>query len=261
MDISRKLVMLVDDSAANLKVGKNALSEICDVYTVPSAKKMFDLLERNSPSIILLDVEIPDMDGYETIKIFKASDKNKNIPVIFLTSKNDIESKIRGLDLGAMVAEQTRTVVKLQNAIIMTVAELVECRDDMTGGHIESTRRTLGTLSEVLIETSTCSDSILLLDIPLLLQSSQLHDMGKIAVSDYLFKRPGKLTEEEYNEMKKHMTFGVSAIKRLRNTPKPAHFWSMQRCWLNPTKKHGTAPVTLPFRRALTYRFWANLWQ
>jgi putative two-component system response regulator len=79
-------------------------------------------------------------------------------------------------------------------------------------------------LLEVLIETGVYSDSILLLDIPLLLQSSQLHDVGKIAISDYILKKPGKLTPEEHDEMKKHTTFGVSVIKKIEECTQACAF-------------------------------------
>lgn len=93
--------MLVDDNPANLRAGKNVLSELFTVFTAPSAKKMFDLLENAKPALILLDIEMPEMNGFEAIKILKSNPETKNIPVIFLTGKMDTENEIMGLNLGA----------------------------------------------------------------------------------------------------------------------------------------------------------------
>ena len=84
MDEDKKLIILVDDNPTNLWIGKNVLSERYRVVTVPSAKKLFEILERNYPAIILLDVDMPEMNGYEAIKILKSKRETKNIPVIFL---------------------------------------------------------------------------------------------------------------------------------------------------------------------------------
>jgi class 3 adenylate cyclase/ActR/RegA family two-component response regulator len=98
----KDLIILVDDNPANLIAGKNVLSGLYSVATAPSAKKMFALLENNSPALILLDIDMPEMNGYEAIKILKAQPETKNIPVIFLTAKTDTENELEGLDLGAI---------------------------------------------------------------------------------------------------------------------------------------------------------------
>ena len=175
----RKTIIIVDDNVINLNVGRNALSGKFNVLTAPSGKKLFQILEKLTPDIILLDIEMPEMDGYEVIKVLKNSVSTANIPVIFLTAVIDPESELKGLSLGAidyitkpfspqlllkrievhlyvesqkkklqlysfnleeMVDEKRRTVFELQNAILKTVAELVESRDSVTGGHIERTQ-------------------------------------------------------------------------------------------------------------------------
>ena len=80
MDSERAMIMVVDDNVANLKVAKNALAESHEVFTVPSAAKMFDLLERNKPKLILLDVDMPGMDGYEAIKLLKTNPATATFP-------------------------------------------------------------------------------------------------------------------------------------------------------------------------------------
>jgi putative two-component system response regulator len=244
------------------------LSEAYDVFTVPSAEKMFDLLNRNKPEIILLDIDMPKMNGHEAIKKLKANPETKDIPVIFLTAMSSPEDELEGLSLGAidyiskpfmprllrkrvdlhimvdtqkrlleeqtktleaqgnelksfnnnlqkMVEEKTEHVLKLQRSILKTVANMVENRDFMTGSHIERTQQGLLILIEGLKELGLYRDQILEWDIELLLDSSQLHDVGKIAISDSVLNKPGRLTDQEYEEMKKHAEIGVKIIEQM----------------------------------------------
>jgi len=263
MGNARELVMLVDDSLANLMVGKEALTDTYRVITVPSAPKMFELLARYTPELILLDVDMPEMNGYEAIKVLKNSSTTKDIPVIFLTGMSDSASELQGLDLGAidyiikpfsapllrkriethlmvekqrkelqdynenlqiMVAEKTQTILKLQNKVLQAMAELVEGRDTFTGNHIERTQTCLKVLLSGMLETGVYQEETKEWDIGLLLQSSQLHDVGKIAIHDNILKKPGKLTAEEFEEMKKHVIYGVSFIEKLEEDEEDSLF-------------------------------------
>jgi putative two-component system response regulator len=216
------------------------------------------LLEKVSPTLILLDIEMPEMDGYEVIRILKGDDRTAHIPVIFLTARIEPENEIKGLSLGAIdyitkpfssellvkridlhiqfdkqkkellrlntyleseVDKKTKTVLELQNTILKTIAELVESRDSITGGHIERTQHYLKMLVEFLIASGVYADELNSWDINLFIMSSQLHDVGKISIKDDILMKPGELTDEEFEEMKKHTVFGVDIIKRIeRNT-------------------------------------------
>lgn len=101
MENEKKLIMLVDDNPANLRIGKNVLSGQYTVATAPSAAKMFSLLENNKPSLILLDVDMPQTTGFEAIKILKAKPETRDIPVIFLTGKTESADQAEGYTLGA----------------------------------------------------------------------------------------------------------------------------------------------------------------
>jgi CheY-like chemotaxis protein len=101
LENEKKLLILVDDNPANLRIGKNVLSGQYAVATAPSAAKMFSLLENNLPVLILLDIDMPEMDGYEALKILKAKPETKDIPVIFLTGKTDAGDEQEGYSLGA----------------------------------------------------------------------------------------------------------------------------------------------------------------
>jgi len=243
MQEQRKTIYLVDDNVTNLTLGKNALVGHYKVFTMDSGASLLEFLERNIPDLILLDVEMPEMNGYEAIKIIKSKDKTKDIPVIFLTAKTDGDSELEGLSLGAidyitkpfspslllkriethlkladynkslqeMVAAKTKTVLELQNAILKTMAELVEGRDFVTGGHIERTTYYLGALLGALSKEKTTD-----WDLKLVQQSAQLHDVGKISIKDNILQKPGKLTAEEYEEIKKHTTYGEKVIEKIK---------------------------------------------
>jgi putative two-component system response regulator len=256
MDDSRKLIMMVDDDLTNLKMGKIALSDKYKVLTVTSAEKMLELMMRHTPDLILLDINMPDINGFEAIKMLKARPKTCNIPVIFLTAQSDHESELQGLSLGAidyiskpfsepllnkrievhllvesqkqklqeyndnlqaMVSDKTQTIVKLQNKIMQVMAKLVEYRDNVTGMHIERTVHCLLILMTALMRKNLYTELTAGWDINLLLQSSQLHDIGKIAIRDNILLKPGRLSPEEFNGMKRHVELGINIIDKIAN--------------------------------------------
>jgi putative two-component system response regulator len=235
-------------------MGRDMLKNDYEVYPAPSASKLFEILENILPDLILLDVEMPEVNGYEAIKKLKADPRYEDIPVIFLTAKSDAESKLEGFNLGAMdyvskpfsaplllkrianqilikqqkkdlinyadnlelmVREKTREVIHLQNAVLDTLADLVEFRDKLTGGHVERTRYYLKALTEELVREGPYADEIAKWDMEFFLPSAQLHDVGKIAISDLILNKPGKLTPEEFEVMKTHVAVGVDAIEKI----------------------------------------------
>ncbi|GHU32611.1 two-component system response regulator [Spirochaetia bacterium] len=254
MENERKIVLLVDDNLTNLAIGKEMLKNQYRVYPVPSAKIMFDLLEDVIPDMILMDIEMPEMNGYEAIKRLKNQELWTEIPVIFLTAKTDEGSELEGLSLGAidyvtkpfsaplllkrienhlmiesqkkqlqefnasleeMVRQKTAQIFNLQNAVLSTVADLVEFRDDVTGGHISRTQKYLKILLDKLVEEGIYSEEISSWDMDYLLPSAQLHDVGKIGISDLILNKPAKLSVEEFEIMKTHTVIGVEAIKKI----------------------------------------------
>ena len=99
--MDKKAIILVDDNIANLTMGRTMLKDYYQVIPVPSGAKMFDALEKVNADLILLDIEMPEMDGYEAIKVLKSDDRFANIPCIFLTSRTDEGSEQQGIELGA----------------------------------------------------------------------------------------------------------------------------------------------------------------
>ena len=101
MNSKQKIIFLVDDDMTNLNVGKRALSNFYTVYTLGSGRALLDLLTKIMPDLILLDINMPEMDGYETIKRVKGNEKTANIPVIFLTAHKEKTAVVEGISLGA----------------------------------------------------------------------------------------------------------------------------------------------------------------
>jgi putative two-component system response regulator len=118
-------------------------------------------------------------------------------------------------NLQKLVDKKTEQVLDLQNAVISTVAEMVEFRDNLTGGHVTRTQRYLKLLVDTMIDQKIYLDEVLKWDLNFFIQSAQLHDVGKIAISDAILNKPGRLTQEEFEEMKKHVLFGVEAINKI----------------------------------------------
>ena len=263
IDNTRAKIMMVDDNMANLTIGKNLIKTFHEVYPLSSAAKLFEILEKVMPDLIMLDIEMPEMSGYEAIEVLKSDQRFSEIPVIFLTSKADEDSEMKGFDLGAVdyvtkpfsgplllkrienqlliagqkkelfegreslrdyadnlktkVDYKTKEVVGLQNAILSTVSDLVEFRDKSTGGHITRTKLYLEALVEEIKALGMYEDEWESWDMDFFLTSSQLHDVGKIAITDLILNKPGKLDPEEFEIMKTHVTVGVDAIEKMMN--------------------------------------------
>ena len=255
--MDRKKIIVVDDNLTNRTVCKNILKDYYEVYPAPSAAKMFELMGRISPDMILLDVDMPDMNGYEAARILKNNNDFKETPFIFLSANRDEQSEMQGLNLGAldyifkpfvstllirriethlslieskrelknlndsmqkMLLQKIAQVWKLQNGVLNIIAELVETRDKITGGHISRTQGYLGCLVDRLLEKGMYTEDTYSWDLDFVLPSAQLHDVGKIGISDAILNKPSKLDDSEFEIMKTHVQVGVEAIKQIEET-------------------------------------------
>ncbi|MDR0563969.1 MAG: response regulator [Azoarcus sp.] len=260
---SRQIITVVDDNVTNLNISRNILHGHYETYAIPSGKVLFNLLEKLTPDLILLDIEMPEMNGYEVIKKLKANEHLANIPVIFVTSRYDEGSELEGLSLGAIdyitkpfspalllrriknhlliadqekelksfndnlvqkVSQKAKQIIQMQFAILNVVAELVEFRDQKTGGHIARTQQYLELLVDRMLKDHIYYDEIATWDLTFLIPSAQLHDVGKIAISDTILNKPGKLTPDEFEIMKTHVARGVDAIERIERETQEGSF-------------------------------------
>jgi putative two-component system response regulator len=270
MEVARSKVIIVDDNISNLTLARNMLKAYCTVYPAPSAGKLFEILEKVNPDLILLDIEMPEVDGYEVMKRVKEDKRYCDIPVIFLTAKSDESSELRGFTLGAvdyvskpfsgplllkrvqnqilmsdqkkdlkdasqqlkkyvsqlevMVEDKVHQIVDLQNAVMDTVSNLVEFRDGLTGGHINRTQRYLKVLTDEMVRERVYAEEIMGWDMKYFISSAQLHDVGKIGISDLILNKPGRFTEEEFEIMKGHVKIGVDAIVKIMNNAEEHSF-------------------------------------
>ena len=235
-----KTVFIVDDNDTNLMAAKTTLDGAYKTFALPGAQKMFKLAEKITPDLILLDVDMPEIDGFEAMRILKSDIKLKSIPVVFLTAKHDAESEVRGFEMGALdfiskpfsppvlikriemhietdkiIKESQAAVRETHNATISVIADMVENRDKVTGGHIERTQIYLEILVKKLLSKEIYADEMASWDLSLLLPSAQLHDVGKIAISDVILNKPGKLTDEEFKEIQQHCSYGEHIIDQI----------------------------------------------
>ncbi|MDR0468522.1 MAG: response regulator [Peptococcaceae bacterium] len=236
----QKTIFVIDDNDTNLSVAEEALEEQYRLLTLPSGDKMFTMLERVTPDLILLDIEMPEMDGFEALLKLKATEKYADIPVIFLTSMTDAETEAKGFQLGVidfitkpfsvpvlinrikthlnideLIRERTSQIQRLKNAIVFSFADFVEKRDEGTGGHIERTSEYIRILINAMITRGIHDNDIRNMDIDSLIASARLHDVGKVSISDVILNKPGKLTDEEFEIMKTHTTEGETVIETI----------------------------------------------
>jgi len=246
MKFNNKYTILVADDTAEIR---EVLSIILEPdYEVKVADTGIEALEiandRDTPDLILLDVMMPRMDGFETCRKLKENEATKDIPVIFLTASTEAKNEETGLTLGAvdymskpfspallkarvrnhlelkshrdnlerLVQKRTEELNQTQDATIEAIASLAEYRDPETGGHIRRTQTYVKTLAEYLKDHSNFSDFLNDESILMLYKSAPLHDIGKVGVPDHILLKPGSLTEEEFEEMKKHAIYGRDTL-------------------------------------------------
>ena len=245
-------IKIVDDAEENIDLLVELLAEEYELSVAMNGEDALEDLTKKLPDLILLDIMMPGIDGYEVCRRLQANELTRDIPVIFLSARQETSSKAKGFALGAVdyitkpfevvevkarvkthmalksarqklarhnellekkVAQRTRQLVKTQEATILSMAALAEARDHDTGGHIMRTQRYVRLLAVALAEHPRFSHFLLPENIELLFKSAPLHDIGKIAIPDRILLKPGKYSPEEYEEMKSHCQHGYEAIK------------------------------------------------
>ena len=236
-----KTVFVVDDSDTNLSMAKNTLENHYRVLTMPSAEKLFKLLEKITPDLILLDIEMPGMTGFDALRRLKADAAHTPPPpVIFLTSVTDSALEAQGFELGAvdfvtkpfstpvlknrikthldiddLIRERTRQLEQLRNGLVFILADVVESRDKATGGHLERTSEYVKILAGAMMERGVYAGEMRGLSLDLLASAARLHDVGKIAIPDSVLNKLGALTLEEFELVKTHTVAGERIIDKV----------------------------------------------
>lgn len=256
----RQKVLIVDDSSVNIQMLMETLRDEYAIIVATSGYKALQLVNINPrPDIILLDINMPEMDGYDVCARLKSDGATRSIPVIFITALSQKDGEKKGLDLGAvdyivkpfnpdlvkarvrnhlelkrhrdllesLVEERTYELALVQDAAIYGLGILAEYRDPETGQHIRRTQLYIQLLAEHLKDHPRFKGYFDKHTIRSLYNSTPLHDIGKVGVSDLILHKPGPLTADEFNQMKLHTVYGrdtVSRIGKLMRNDKTSSF-------------------------------------
>ncbi|MGI6657690.1 MAG: HD domain-containing phosphohydrolase [Desulfobulbus sp.] len=248
MKRKRPLVFIVDDIVENIQIAMSHLKELdCDFAYATSGEQALDRISAIHPDLVLMDVMMPGMSGFQVVELLNQRNMVPSIPVIFLTARSESEDVVRGFNLGGvdyitkpfksvelrsrvrthlelhayrsrlewLVEERTRDAELLKDVIIEAMGELAEYRDPETGSHIHRTRAYVQLLAQTLATKGYFLDQLTPEYITLLWKSAPLHDIGKVAIRDSILLKPGRLTQEEFAEMKMHTLFGEEVIVNL----------------------------------------------
>ncbi|MFZ2949038.1 MAG: two-component system response regulator, partial [Desulfuromonadaceae bacterium] len=246
-------VLVVDDFPDNVSLLGTLLKDDYKIKVANNGEKALRIVRSDAPpDLILLDIMMPGMDGYEVCRQLKADPGHRDIPVIFLTARTEAEEERYGLALGAvdyitkpisppivmarvrnhlalkMVADflrdkndfleqevrrRTEEVQAVQEVTILALASLAETRDNETGNHLCRTQRYVRILARKLKHHPRFAEFLSDAHIDLLFKSAPLHDIGKVGIPDSILLKPGSLEPDEFEIMKTHTTIGRDAIE------------------------------------------------
>ena len=252
-DINKKTILVVDDTPDNLFLVSNLLKDLYIVKVANSGEKALKYLnESTAPDLILLDIMMPILSGYDVIKKIKENPLLQDIPVIFLTAKISVEDEKIGLELGASdyiikpisppillariktqlenkaandfmkdknrlleeeIQKRLKEITAIQDVAIFAMVSLAETRDNETGSHISRTSNYVKVLALNLQNHPKYKEFLSNDMIDTLYKSAPLHDIGKIGIPDYILLKNSELSSEEFEIMKTHTTLGKEAIE------------------------------------------------
>ncbi len=250
-------ILVVDDTPINLSMAAAQLMPHYNVNTASSGAIALSLAADKQPDLILLDIMMPELDGYEVCRALKANPLTRHIPVIFLTGKADPESEELGMMVGAVdyitrpvipaillsrvqahllaastnrslhvsneylefeVTKRTRQMAALQSATILALASLAEMRDFETGNHLKRTQHYMELLCSRLRREPRFSDYLSPERIQILVRCAPLHDIGKVGIPDRILLNPGRYAPEDFEIMKTHCALGRDAVANAQAT-------------------------------------------
>ena len=233
-------ILIVDDNLASLKQISAQLAKNYEVSLAKSGELALQICAREQPDLILLDVEMPEMDGFATITRLKEDPVLRHIPVIFLTGNHDPSTEVKCLESGAMdfitkpanaeilkhridlhlqfstyQLHLERMVKELEDNIGISFAELLDCKDYNIAGHVLRTSECVGLLAEELMKAGVFGGEITEESISMMKRAAPFHDVGKIGISDIILLKRSTLSKEEYREIQKHTIIGARVLKTI----------------------------------------------
>ena len=245
-DNGRLWVALVDDDVMNLKVAKRILNNSdIDVTTFTSGEELMSFVRGSMPDLILLDLNMPGMDGFDTIRALQDQGGDvAEIPVVFLTSEDDAETEKEALGLGALDfirkpfipeiltirVKQTAELIRLQKRlsdevdrktreneqlflnVVSSLAGAIDAKDVYTNGHSSRVAHYSREIARRYGYSTKEQSDIYIMGL--------LHDVGKIGVPDSVINKPGRLTEAEFEQIKRHPVIGSQILNNIKEMPK-----------------------------------------
>ena len=222
-------ILVVDDKPNNLKILQQILKEQYQLIFANNGKKAISAAKNHQPDLILLDIMMPDMDGYEVCEHLKSESETRRIPVIFVTAMGDVQNEARGFDVGAVdyiqkpvsgpvVHRRVQTHLSLVRVeelnqlardSIQMLGEAGHYNDTDTGEHIWR----MAAYSSAIARSAGWSK----VQSEILELSAPMHDTGKIGIPDSILKAPRKLTAEEWVVMKSHSQIGYEILTQSNN--------------------------------------------
>jgi putative two-component system response regulator len=246
-------ILVVDDTPDNLTLMMELLKGEYTVKLANNGERALKLAAMSPhPDLILLDIMMPGLDGYEVCQRLKANPQTRDIPVLFLTAKSAVDDEKRGLEIGAVdyitkpisppivlarvkihlalksqadflrdksefleseVSKRTREVMAIQDVTILAMASLAETRDSDTGNHIRRTQHYVKALAQHLSSKPKFAARLTDSYIQMLFKSAPLHDIGKVGIPDRILLKPGRFEPAEFDIMKTQTTLGRDAIE------------------------------------------------
>lgn len=242
--IKKSVILCVDDEPTNLRLLMEILKDDYQVYLAPSGERALTFLQSKTPDLILLDVEMPQINGYDLIRTLKGDLKFKDIPIIFLTGLEGRDKEQTAFELGAvdyilkpisagivkararlhvelesyrrrledLVVIRTNQLVHTQDCILDMLANMTSYRDQETGGHIKRTSYFTEAIVEELLRVNRPGYYLGQEYATAIKKSAKLHDIGKVSIADSILLKPAKLTPEEFDVIKLHTTIGASIL-------------------------------------------------
>jgi putative two-component system response regulator len=253
-----KRVLVIDDQETNRLVLEDLLEDEYEVQSAENGEQGLDILKVFGPDIVLLDVMMPGLNGYEVCRRIKEMPGGEFTPVLLVSAKSELNDRLQGYAVGAddyvvkpfdhdellaklrthfrlrgtllelastraklavqnadletLVQERTADVVATRDVTVFALAKLAESRDPETGEHLERMRAYSQILAEHLNEEGPYTDQIDEQFLDDLYRSSPLHDIGKVGIPDVILLKPGRLSQEEFDIMKRHATIGADAL-------------------------------------------------
>lgn len=245
-------IMIIDDTPANLKLLDELLrSNGYSVCAFPRGDMALRAMAQNLPDLILLDINMPGMNGYEVCEKIKADPVTSDVPVIFISALNESWDKVRAFSIGAVdyvqkpfqfeevlarvkthlriqhlqnqlkdnnnhleerVKSQVKALAEAQLATIVALAKLAESRDDETGHHLERVQFFSRTLADRLLRMGAYNEQMNCNFTENIYYACSLHDIGKVGIPDHILMKPGRLTAQEFEIMKTHTLIGYETL-------------------------------------------------